>query len=67
MSGGAPAKVADKHVAGTRRPACRKRPSHLKGTVNQWETAEARGSLRTPENRGGPFHCGVANSNVSSF
>lgn len=44
VSGGAPAKVADKHGAGTRRPACRKRPSHLKGTVNQWETAEARAS-----------------------
>lgn len=51
VSGGVPVKAADKHVAGTQRPARRSRPHHLKGTVNQWETAEAEASLRTPENR----------------
>lgn len=67
VSGGAPAKEADKHVAGARGPACRKRPSPLKGTVNQWETAEARASPRTPENTGAPFHPARANSKVSRF
>lgn len=55
MSGGVSAKtdaLAGKHIAGKWRTTNRKnRRSHLKGTVNQRVTAEAKASVRTPENR----------------
>lgn len=50
VSGSVPVNLSDKHVAGTQRSTHRNR-SPLKGTVNQGETAEARASLWTPENR----------------
>lgn len=40
-----------KHIAGKRRAPHRNRQSQLKGIVNQTVTAEAKASVRTPENR----------------
>lgn len=54
VSGGVSAKtdaLAGKHIAGKWRTTRRNRRSHLKGTVNQRVTAEAKASVRTPENR----------------